>query len=129
MFWLVSSLNAPTLGGPQGMYGNILCWMTAAVLWCRSTSPAIPVQDGHIRVGKLNLVDLAGSERQSKTGATGMHRVHGQVDKQLSGAHCAVRLCRLRHVAPASRQFIMRIPANAAAVSLLSLTLPLPLLL
>jgi kinesin family protein 3/17 len=31
------------------------------------------LQDGHIRVGKLNLVDLAGSERQSKTGATGAH--------------------------------------------------------
>ena len=29
------------------------------------------LQDGHVRVGKLNLVDLAGSERQSKTGATG----------------------------------------------------------
>lgn len=35
-------------------------------------SPVLrPLQDGHIRVGKLNLVDLAGSERQSKTGATG----------------------------------------------------------
>jgi kinesin family protein 3/17 len=32
---------------------------------------AVLLQDGHVRVGKLNLVDLAGSERQSKTGATG----------------------------------------------------------
>jgi hypothetical protein len=32
----------------------------------------LALQDGHIRVGKLNLVDLAGSERQSKTGATGV---------------------------------------------------------
>jgi len=29
------------------------------------------MENGKIRVGKLNLVDLAGSERQSKTGATG----------------------------------------------------------
>jgi hypothetical protein len=40
------------------------------------------LQEGHIRVGKLNLVDLAGSERQSKTGATGGAQEEMEIAKQ-----------------------------------------------